>query len=149
LQALQQTLTERKLAYWAEQTAIQAKVATAWALPAEGKHDETPAAMRAAADHEGQTEKHVVVPGDRLCQPASSWVTYAWNSASDRARAKRHVETLVASASPSDGGRAEPAHAKQGSCSSGVPQVAVSRGDDLEPSLERALTHRQRARSQA
>ena len=40
LQALQQVLTERKLAYWAEQTEIQAQVATAWALYAEGKHEE-------------------------------------------------------------------------------------------------------------
>jgi tetratricopeptide (TPR) repeat protein len=63
LRTLQKTLTERKLAYWAEQTDIQAQVATAWALYAEGKRDEALAAMRAAADHEDQTEKHVVVPG--------------------------------------------------------------------------------------
>ena len=66
LNKLQQVLTERKLAYWAEQTEIQAQVATAWALYAEGKHEEALAAMRAAADHEDQTEKHVVVPGPIL-----------------------------------------------------------------------------------
>ena len=66
LQALQQVLTERKLAYWAEQTEIQAQVATAWALYAEGKHEEALAAMRAAAEHEDLTEKHVVVPGPIL-----------------------------------------------------------------------------------
>jgi tetratricopeptide (TPR) repeat protein len=63
LHALQKVLTDRKLAYWAEQTEIQAKVATAWALHAEGKHEEALAAMRAAADHEDQTEKHAVTPG--------------------------------------------------------------------------------------
>jgi tetratricopeptide (TPR) repeat protein len=63
LQALQQALSERKLAYWAEQAEIQAQVATAWALYAEGKPEEALAAMRAAADHEDRTEKHVVVPG--------------------------------------------------------------------------------------
>ena len=63
LQSLRTVLTERKLAYWAEQTEIQAQVATAWALRAEGKHEEALAAMRAAADHEDQTEKHVVTPG--------------------------------------------------------------------------------------
>jgi tetratricopeptide (TPR) repeat protein len=63
LQNLQQVLTERKLAYWAEQVEIQAQVATAWALRAEGKNEEALAAMRAAADHEDQTEKHVVTPG--------------------------------------------------------------------------------------
>jgi tetratricopeptide (TPR) repeat protein len=63
LAKLQQVLAERKLAYWAEQTEIQAKVATAWALYAEGKKEEALAAMRTAADHEDQTEKHVVTPG--------------------------------------------------------------------------------------
>jgi hypothetical protein len=63
LHALQQALSERKLAYWAEQVEIQAEVATAWALRAEGKDEEALAAMRAAADHEDQTEKHVVTPG--------------------------------------------------------------------------------------
>ena len=56
-------LSERKLAYWAEQIEIQAQVATAWTLHAEGKHEEALAAMRAAADHEDQTEKHAVTPG--------------------------------------------------------------------------------------
>jgi tetratricopeptide (TPR) repeat protein len=66
LNELQQVLTERKLDYWAEQVEIQAQIATAWALYAEGKHEEALAAMRAAADHEDQTEKHVVVPGPIL-----------------------------------------------------------------------------------
>jgi tetratricopeptide (TPR) repeat protein len=63
LHTLQQALTERKLAYWAEQTEVQAKVTTAWALRAEGKNEEALAAMRAAAEHEDQTEKNVVTPG--------------------------------------------------------------------------------------
>jgi hypothetical protein len=63
LHTLQQALSERKLAYWAEQTEVQAKVATAWALYAESKREEALAAMHAAADHEDQTEKHVVTPG--------------------------------------------------------------------------------------
>jgi tetratricopeptide (TPR) repeat protein len=66
LNKLQQVLTERKLAYWAEQVEVQAQVATAWTLYAEGKHEEALAAMRAAADHEDKTEKHVVVPGPIL-----------------------------------------------------------------------------------
>jgi len=63
---LQQRLAELKLAYWAEQTEVQAKVATAWALRAEGKDAEALAALRAAADHEDRTEKHVVTPGPIL-----------------------------------------------------------------------------------
>jgi tetratricopeptide (TPR) repeat protein len=63
LNQLQQVLTERKLSYWAEQSEVQAKVATAWALRAEGKDAEALAALKAAADHEDRTEKHVVTPG--------------------------------------------------------------------------------------
>jgi len=66
LEQLQRVLTERKLGYWAEQTEVQAKVATAWALRAEGKDTEALAALRAAADHEDRTEKHVVTPGPIL-----------------------------------------------------------------------------------
>ena len=63
---LQRALNERKLGYWAEQTEVQVKVATAWALRAEGKDAEAVAALRAAADHEDRTEKHVVTPGPIL-----------------------------------------------------------------------------------
>ena len=64
LHTLHKALTKRKLAYWAEQTEVQAKVATAWALRAEGKSAEALAAMRDAADHEDQTEKSPVTPDD-------------------------------------------------------------------------------------
>src|SRR5207244_1621691 len=63
LHNLSKALTERKLAYWAEQAEVQEQVATAWALRAEGKNEEALAAMRVAADHEDQTEKHAVTPG--------------------------------------------------------------------------------------
>jgi hypothetical protein len=66
LNRLQQRLAELKLGYWAEQTEVQAKVATAWALRAERKDAEALAAMRVAADHEDRTEKHVVTPGPIL-----------------------------------------------------------------------------------
>jgi tetratricopeptide (TPR) repeat protein len=63
LHNLNKVLTERNLAYWAEQVEVQAQVATAWALHAEGKYEEALGALRAAADHEDQTEKHAVTPG--------------------------------------------------------------------------------------
>jgi tetratricopeptide (TPR) repeat protein len=66
LRTLQATLTERKVAYWAEQVDIQANVATAWALRAEGKNAEALAAMRAAAEQEDKTEKSTVTPGPLL-----------------------------------------------------------------------------------
>lgn len=66
LNQLREALMARKLGYWAEQTEVQAKVATAWALYAEGKHAEALVQMRAAAAHEDNTEKHVVTPGPIL-----------------------------------------------------------------------------------
>jgi tetratricopeptide (TPR) repeat protein len=60
---LQRALAERKLGYWAEQSEVQAKVATAWALRAERKDADALTALRAAADHEDRTEKAVVTPG--------------------------------------------------------------------------------------
>jgi tetratricopeptide (TPR) repeat protein len=145
LNKLQQALTERKLAYWAEQTEIQAEVATAWALYAEGKKEEALTAMRAAADHEDQTEKHVVTPGPimparellgdllmELGRPAEALPQYeasiakepnrfrglygaalAAERAGDRTRARRHFETLVSIASPSDTMRPELVYARQ------------------------------------
>jgi hypothetical protein len=66
LRTLQAALTERKIAYWAGQVDIQANIAAAWALLAEGKKAEAIAAMRAAADQEDRTEKNVVTPGPLL-----------------------------------------------------------------------------------
>lgn len=60
---LRDKLREAKDAYWSEQVDIQAQVASAWVLYAEGKHDEALTAMSAAADAEDKTEKHPVTPG--------------------------------------------------------------------------------------
>jgi tetratricopeptide (TPR) repeat protein len=49
--------------YWSEQVDIQARVASAWVLYAEGKKDEALKAMSDAADAEDRTEKHPVTPG--------------------------------------------------------------------------------------
>jgi hypothetical protein len=56
-------LKDAKDAYWSEIVGIQRDVANAWALNAEGKHDEALKAMSAAADAEDKTEKHPVTPG--------------------------------------------------------------------------------------
>jgi tetratricopeptide (TPR) repeat protein len=63
LRTLHAALNEKKLAYWAEQTDIQVAIATAWALRAEGKDAEALATLRAAAEREEGTEKHVSMPG--------------------------------------------------------------------------------------
>jgi hypothetical protein len=63
LAELRDKLRDAKDAYWSEQVDIQRQVATAWALYAEGKHDDALIAMSAAADAEDKAEKHPVTPG--------------------------------------------------------------------------------------
>ncbi|HYZ23578.1 MAG TPA: hypothetical protein VE690_15625 [Rhodopila sp.] len=48
-------------AYWAEQVKIQETAATAWIAQAEGRTDEAVQSMRAAADLEDHTEKHIAM----------------------------------------------------------------------------------------
>jgi hypothetical protein len=66
LQALRDVAAGMKIAYWAEQVDIQAEVVRGLAACAEGKADECLAVVRAAADREDATEKHVVTPGPIL-----------------------------------------------------------------------------------
>jgi len=63
LRALRDTAAERKSGYWAEQIDIQAEVVRGLASCAAGKSEECVATLRAAADREDATEKHVVTPG--------------------------------------------------------------------------------------
>ncbi len=63
LEALRDKLREAKDLYWSEQVDIQVKIASAWALYAEGRFDDALTAMSAAADAEDSTEKHPVTPG--------------------------------------------------------------------------------------
>jgi Tfp pilus assembly protein PilF len=63
LQALRDMAAGMKIAYWAEQVDIQAEVVRGLAACADGKGDECVAILRAAADREDATEKHVVTPG--------------------------------------------------------------------------------------
>jgi tetratricopeptide (TPR) repeat protein len=60
---MREKLRAAKDAYWTEQVDIQHQTATAWALYAEGKHEEAVLAMSAAADAEDKSEKHPVTPG--------------------------------------------------------------------------------------
>jgi tetratricopeptide (TPR) repeat protein len=63
LKKLQGALATKKQAYWANQVEIQAAALEAWIKFVSGKTDEGLAAMRAAAEWEGKTEKHPVTPG--------------------------------------------------------------------------------------
>jgi tetratricopeptide (TPR) repeat protein len=63
LAELRDKLREAKDAYWSEQVDIQWQVANAWALNAQGRHDEALEAIAAAVAAEDKTEKSPVTPG--------------------------------------------------------------------------------------
>jgi hypothetical protein len=63
LEALRDTLTQRKDTYWAEQVEIQRLAGAAWLAQAEEKGEEARTHLRAAADREDRSEKHPVTPG--------------------------------------------------------------------------------------
>ena len=60
---IRDSLRETKSDYWATQADVEAQVANAWVLYADGKYDEALNAMSAAADAEDKTEKAPVTPG--------------------------------------------------------------------------------------
>jgi tetratricopeptide (TPR) repeat protein len=59
--ALRDSLAQSKQDYWAEQVEIQRRAAAAWIAMAEGRKAEALQLMRAAADLEDATEKHVAM----------------------------------------------------------------------------------------
>ena len=61
LELLRRRVSQAKDAYWAEQIDIQKTGAEAWLAYAEGKKDVAVRLMRAAADREDQSEKHVAM----------------------------------------------------------------------------------------
>ncbi|GAA0603185.1 hypothetical protein GCM10009416_46100 [Craurococcus roseus] len=61
LRELRGRLAESREPYWAEQAQIQETAATAWISLAEGRRDEALRLMRAAADLEDRTEKHIAM----------------------------------------------------------------------------------------
>jgi tetratricopeptide (TPR) repeat protein len=63
LVALHQALVDAKNVYWAKEVEIQQTAAAAWIAFAQKKTDEALTLMRAAADMEDKSEKHIVTPG--------------------------------------------------------------------------------------
>jgi tetratricopeptide (TPR) repeat protein len=66
LETLRNAMLKANIAYWAQQTDIQIKVASAWAAFAEGNKQEALKLMREGADMEDASEKHPVTPGHVL-----------------------------------------------------------------------------------
>jgi tetratricopeptide (TPR) repeat protein len=62
LASIEQILTQEKNSYWADQVDIQREISTAWISVGDGKRQQALQQMRAAADHEDNTDKHNVTP---------------------------------------------------------------------------------------
>jgi tetratricopeptide (TPR) repeat protein len=63
LAVLHKVLYEAKNSYWANEVEVQRLAAAGWIALAQGKGDEALKLMRAAADTEDRSEKHIVTPG--------------------------------------------------------------------------------------
>jgi hypothetical protein len=63
LAKLRESMVAQKKGYWADQLDVQVAAISAWIARAEGRNDEALAGLRAAADHEDRTEKHIMMPG--------------------------------------------------------------------------------------
>ena len=79
-------------AYWAEQVDIQRETAEGLLLFAGGRQEEGLLALRAAADHQGRTEKHVVTPGPLA--PARELLAEALLEAGQHVAALREFEAV-------------------------------------------------------
>jgi hypothetical protein len=93
LQALRDAAKEMKINYWVDQIDIQAEVVRGLASIAGGKKDEGLATLRAAADREDATEKHVVTPG--LLVPAREMLALVLLNDAKAAEALRGYETVL------------------------------------------------------
>lgn len=79
-------------AYWAEQVDIQREAAEGWIAFASGQRDQGIALLRAAAEREGRTEKHVITPGPLA--PARELLAEALLEAGNHAEARREFEAV-------------------------------------------------------
>ena len=93
LQALRDAAREMKITYWADQIDIQVELVRGLASLAGGKKDEGLAVLRAAADREDATEKHVVTPG--LLVPAREVLALVLLNDAKAAEALRNYEMVL------------------------------------------------------
>ncbi|MGQ0751396.1 MAG: hypothetical protein ACT4PS_12740 [Betaproteobacteria bacterium] len=61
--ALREAMIAQKKDYWITQLDIQTRAVSAWIARAEGRDQEAVQGLRAAADLEDRTEKHIMMPG--------------------------------------------------------------------------------------
>lgn len=93
LERIREQLAGAKEGYWAEQTEIQRRAASAWLALAERRSADALAEMRAAATLEDGTEKSAVTPGPLA--PARELLGEMLMELEDPARARREFEATL------------------------------------------------------
>jgi predicted Zn-dependent protease len=108
-------LTERKIAFWAEQVEILRLASAGWLAFAQGNKDEGLKLMRQSADLESRTEKSPISPGPvlparellgdmllEMGQPAAALKEYEASQAREPNRFRGYYGTAVAAARAGD-----------------------------------------------
>jgi len=93
LEKLRDVTASRKLSYWAEEIEVQVGVVRGLALCTDGKRAACLDTLRAAADREDASEKHVVTPGRLI--PAREVLAYATLEGGDAATALKEFESVL------------------------------------------------------
>ncbi|MBA3479234.1 MAG: hypothetical protein H0T52_12685 [Lautropia sp.] len=93
LEKLRDVTASRKLSYWVEEIEVQLGVVRGLALCTDGKRTACLDTLRAAADREDASEKHVVTPGRLI--PAREVLAYATLEGGDAAAALKAFESVL------------------------------------------------------
>jgi len=144
LASLRDSLKAAKNNYWATEVEVNRLGAAAWIALAQGKNDEALSLMRAAADTEDKSEKHIVTPGRilparellgdmllELKQPALALKEFEASAKREPDRFRGLYGAAQAAAQSGDVAKAKTYYARL---------MEVAKGGDPRPELARART---------
>lgn len=125
LEAQHKALLDAKNGYWAAEVEVQRLAAAAWIAKGKGQTDEALRLMRAAADMEDRSEKHIVTPGRvvparellgemliELKQPMAALKEFEQSQAREPNRLRGYVGAAAAAEAAGDRAKARQHYAK-------------------------------------
>jgi tetratricopeptide (TPR) repeat protein len=125
LEAQHKALVEAKNNYWAGEVEVQRLAVAAWIAKAKGQNDEALRLMRAAAEMEDKSEKHIVTPGRvlparellgdmlmELKQPAAALKEYEQSQVREPNRLRGYASAAAAAEAAGERDKARAHHAK-------------------------------------
>jgi tetratricopeptide (TPR) repeat protein len=146
LEAQHKALVEAKNNYWATEVEVQRIAAAAWIAKVKGQNDDALRLMRAAADMEDRSEKHIVTPGRvvparellgemllELGQPAAALKEFEQSQLREPNRLRGYAGAAAAADAAGERDKARQHYAKL---------VELTRGaDSTLPEVSRAKTY--------